>query len=790
MSNPKARRTRCDKLHHSVPEPYRGYAPQSSLESPPSPQHPATPALRLGRQPTQQELAPPRDHPPPTHQALQQAHRDGREHGRLKQASDTLSITDERKPLYLSQVRALSDIINIIRQESEPDLSRSEPRHKPVHTHVQGVLIPVYYTNVIHYVRYQVYVIDGNPRSQRPWLKGEQSVGATDAHEEGEDDSSSSPAPDPRSRPLLQPPVQDPSSTCTGLADFTMLLLLLVLVTVNHMTEIALRSGNKACTADGKLLSCTDESKMISSPCKLCKDGECLINNLCTVTGNQVQNLNGKVVTIPDRCTYDMAINRNLYSVKAFFREHRRKDVSVLDALELTGKATVFLFRQGQVKVNGSVVNLTSPVSLDGANISKTSSGFSFIAEHFRMYFKGDAATIGIPDDHSANYSGVCNSSTPESNKDNNLSEDGCGLLNSSILSSCFSIAEGNELMKMCENFLCKYPSVDTARCMFHETLAMTCDLLEKPVANWRNQTQCEATAGKCVDTFCAENEFCALEDGKETCLCRAVFASRYRPNNTFGEPTVCSESSGSLSLALCLLKEKNIHYDKLQLIDPNCTGLVDKDKGLLTFSFNSTDMCGTNVTVENDSVMHKNKVMLSNTTSGLITRADQFELDFSCFYSMPQVQTVGLKIKDSLVMATITAGNWTYNLSMKAYGDEGRTKALTPGDNITLDQTVWVELRTEGLDQDLVKLVTDSCWATSEADTNSTLKYELVKMGCANAADESVTVHQNGLGTFNYFSFNTFKFSGTSSSDLYLHCEVSLCVKDCAPVTQLHNPL
>lgn len=48
----------------------------------------------------------------------------------------------------------------------------------------------------------------------------------------------------------------------------------------------------------------------------------------------------------------------------------------------------------------------------------------------------------------------------------------------------------------------------------------------------------------------------------------------------------------------------------------------------------------------------------------------------------------------------------------------------------------------------------------------------------CPNPNDETVKVKDNGLGTSNYFSFNTFQFSGTNGS-VYLHCRVELCVRN-----------
>lgn len=48
----------------------------------------------------------------------------------------------------------------------------------------------------------------------------------------------------------------------------------------------------------------------------------------------------------------------------------------------------------------------------------------------------------------------------------------------------------------------------------------------------------------------------------------------------------------------------------------------------------------------------------------------------------------------------------------------------------IQLNQKVWLQLKTEGLDGDLVAIVTDSCWATTQPSTDSSPRYDLVIAG------------------------------------------------------------
>ncbi|XP_041841987.1 alpha-tectorin-like [Melanotaenia boesemani] len=180
-----------------------------------------------------------------------------------------------------------------------------------------------------------------------------------------------------------------------------------------------------------------------------------------------------------------------------------------------------------------------------------------------------------------------------------------------------------------------------------------------------------------------------------------------------------------------------------------------------------------------NDSqVTYKNTIMAQNSSSEGITRQDQFYIDFSCIHVQPEMKTVAFRIKDSSVVQHITSGEWSYNVTMKSYTDADRTHVVDSNTDVMLNQKIWVELETEGLDADLIAVVTDSCWATDQESPNSTPRYDLIQNRCANAADQTVMVEGNGEGTSNYFSFTMFQFIG-SSGDVYLHCKLNLCIKE-----------
>ncbi|KAI9999810.1 hypothetical protein NQD34_011653, partial [Periophthalmus magnuspinnatus] len=349
-----------------------------------------------------------------------------------------------------------------------------------------------------------------------------------------------------------------------------------------------------------------------------------------------------------------------------------------------------------------------------------------------------------------------------------------CNLLKASPFTACHNSTQPDAFIEACKDTLCNYPSVDGLDCAFHQAYASSCSMLNISVQGWRNSTTCGSAVGLCTDTYCSDHEFCGFEMNKEMCLCRSLFVyKQVQSNNTLGEVTVCDQNSASISLPVCLLDKKGIRHNELHLNHANCTGQLDEETHMLNFSFNSDNMCGTEVTRENEQLIFKNKILLPNDTTSLITRNDKFQVNFSCYYSDPEVKTVGFKIKDSSVLQTIVSGLWSYNLTMKAYNNPAWTTLAESA--LELGDPIWVVLSAVGLDEKLITIVTDDCWATSQQMANSTPRYNLVSNGCP-SNDSTVQVHGNGVGISNYFNFNIFQFTG-SSSDVYLHCEVSLCV-------------
>uniref|UniRef100_A0A3B3U9F9 Uncharacterized LOC106939020 n=1 Tax=Poecilia latipinna TaxID=48699 RepID=A0A3B3U9F9_9TELE len=540
-------------------------------------------------------------------------------------------------------------------------------------------------------------------------------------------------------------------------------------------------------------------------------NGRCFKNQICTVTGPTVIDFQGQQSSVTDRCVYSLVSDSSSgFEVLANFQERRRRDVSFLDSVSLrpAGSKVYFRLEQGgRIKVipgkldQNSLLTLNSPVQqFEGISLSKDKNGLTatslFSGLKMSALFDGYTAQIHM---RGRNKQGsneliiilqlfnVCCERQYEDPVDSqiecNMITKHCNLLRAAPFSSCNDDVDPTPYISACNSTLCGYPSADGLGCQFLWAYATACRLQSNiTLDRWWSNAGCSEPQAFCQDKLCSDHEFCGRKhSGKTGCLCRALFASKYKLSGTLGEPAVCRKNSGSITLVGCLLEEKGVDYRVLHLNDRSCRGAMDEKNHMVTFSFDSSNTCGTEIMNNGSQINYKNTIMTQN-SSDVITRHDQVFIDFSCHHTQPDIKIVAFRIKDNSVVQHIKSGEWSYSVSMKAYENAAYTRAVISG--VLLNQKIWVELKTDGLDAKTIAVVMDSCWATSKESHDSKPSYDLIKDGCADPNDGTVEVEGNGAGTSTYFSFNMFEFSG-NSGQVYLHCKIQLCPKqedNCIP--------
>ncbi|XP_074506805.1 uncharacterized protein LOC141776867 [Sebastes fasciatus] len=504
----------------------------------------------------------------------------------------------------------------------------------------------------------------------------------------------------------------------------------------------------------------------------------------CTVTGPTVIDIHGQVNSVQDRCAYALMrtpLFPNL-QVHATFQERRRKDVSFLDRVILSmenPRVDINLEQGGKVQLDNVPMTLNATAQpVHGVELSQDQTGVTAKMSHLNntitVFFDGYTAQIHIkgPSGQAPPVDGLCgNSSRPlseerlsnysatgcetqyqdaaDSTINCNATTERCDLLKEAPFTACHSNIAPEPYVAACTNTLCKYPDVDSLNCQFLEAYAKACSLYsDDTLDGWRSKANCYPQAF-CQDRFCSAHEFRGEKSnsGETRCHCRAIFASPYRSQNTLGDAVFCNGTTQSVALVGCLLGDKGINYSDLHLYDKNCRGEMDNATHMVTLGLDTkTETCGTIIRMNNGTVINKNGVILETTGEEL--------MDFKCPFVLPDINidfSVTIKVKSGISsssVAYITTGIWNYTLTMTAYTNARRTHIVNKDTYLHLNQKVWFELKTDGLNDKMVNLVTHSCFATNDPSPDASLTYNLIMDGCGNAADKTVVVESNGQGT------------------------------------------
>ncbi|XP_059181151.1 IgGFc-binding protein-like [Centropristis striata] len=272
----------------------------------------------------------------------------------------------------------------------------------------------------------------------------------------------------------------------------------------------------------------------------------------------------------------------------------------------------------------------------------------------------------------------------------------------------------------------------------------------------------------KCKELDCTEYERCGEQDGVYGCFCDEHYS---RPNNeSYDSSITCANSSGTLSLSRCQLFEAGFHPSALHLRDDSCNGTIQD--GRLVFHFNNDDqLCGTVLRSNGTHFLYENTI-----------QGDQgldLKLVFCCIYPLTQALSMDLGINpiESIAKKKLPSGLGHYQMRIIPFQDAGFLFPLSSSSNIEIeiDQRLYVEVRTEGVDERQISTIVDSCWATPVNNASYPVRRDLIVGQCPSPSDGTVEIIQNGNSTVARFSFEIFIF--TKFPSIYLHCQAHLCL-------------
>ncbi|XP_078542165.1 uromodulin-like [Lissotriton helveticus] len=284
-------------------------------------------------------------------------------------------------------------------------------------------------------------------------------------------------------------------------------------------------------------------------------------------------------------------------------------------------------------------------------------------------------------------------------------------------------------------------------------------------------------------DPACADNELCTYSAGYADCKCQKNKYLNASRDDIF--PTVqCEGSAMTLSLNKCLLERFNYSFTQMHFVDTNCTvtsslQLGGNERVIQVNVTPRAGRCGNEMVVRNDRTVTYSNVLYipPDDTSGIII-SSSLRFNFSCTYN----RTMQTSLLTALhpTMDNITGpsedGSGSITATMAAFKSNSFNDPVLENDTLRVGTPVYIGISTTFPDGETFTLRAERCVAAPSINLGDP-GVELISGGCAMTQTMNVQVVENGQSLQVMFEIETFIFNG--QPDVYMWCDVSLCLKD-----------
>ncbi|XP_062997542.1 uromodulin-like [Elgaria multicarinata webbii] len=285
---------------------------------------------------------------------------------------------------------------------------------------------------------------------------------------------------------------------------------------------------------------------------------------------------------------------------------------------------------------------------------------------------------------------------------------------------------------------------------------------------------------GPCFPSPCFHQGDCKEVGNRPVCTCKPGFTGPFCKEMVV--KLQCEEEYMKMMVRKEVFEMLKIPLALVHLKNSSCKVSEQYDEGAgfwgakLTGENHTT--CGSVIKVNSSHVHYANVIESGREDQGVITRSILTQVHFSCIYAYKRV--VGLlhpiKAMDTIVQFAVKEGDFTVTMVLyenATYEHPYRQQPLT----LLMTDTLYVLLQIEGQDQ--VKyffLSVEDCWGTPTADPNHSTKHPLIMKGCPH--DKTLSfLNAIGTSTTAKFKFQMFQFK--NFTEVFLHCQVRLCIPD-----------
>ncbi|XP_004691792.1 PREDICTED: pancreatic secretory granule membrane major glycoprotein GP2 [Condylura cristata] len=279
-------------------------------------------------------------------------------------------------------------------------------------------------------------------------------------------------------------------------------------------------------------------------------------------------------------------------------------------------------------------------------------------------------------------------------------------------------------------------------------------------------------------DKTCRPEEECKLSGGVWDCFCRQNL-DNFDVKDL--QPQLdCGAKEIKVSVDKCHLKALGFGDDVFAFLnDRNCNSVMQREERnwISVTSPTQGATCGSTLEKNATHAIYKNTLSLGN---DIITRDTILNIDFQCAYPLDMDLSLQMALKPIVSSLNISMdGRGEFVVRMALFQDLNYTSPFQGTEAVlSVESMLYVGAILEKGDTSHFNLLLQNCYATPTNNKNDPLKYFIIKNGCPNRVDSTISVTKNGISSESQFSVQMFMFVGNYDL-VFLHCEIQLCDSD-----------
>ncbi|XP_061449717.1 uromodulin-like isoform X2 [Rhineura floridana] len=285
---------------------------------------------------------------------------------------------------------------------------------------------------------------------------------------------------------------------------------------------------------------------------------------------------------------------------------------------------------------------------------------------------------------------------------------------------------------------------------------------------------------GPCFPNPCSHQGNCTVVENTASCTCKPGFTGPHCKEMMV--KLQCEEEFMSMLVRKEVFEMLRIPLASLHLNGRACQVSEQLVDGMNYFGARLTGenhtTCGSEIKVNGSHVSYANVIESEGEDQGVITRSILTRVHFSCVYTYKRVVSMlyPLKAVDKIVQFAVKEGDFKVTMALYESATYEHAHHASPL-SLPITDILYVLLQIEGQDQ--VKyffLSVEDCWGTPSSNPHDSTKHFLTMKGCPH--DKTLTfLNAIGTSTVAKFSFQMFQFR--NFSQVFLHCQVRLCVPE-----------